>query len=73
MATHDDLHGEPRDALSSDLLATIGLVLSGQGLAAGGVLALALLGNWLAWSLVALMVLGGLALCARTAGGRRRG
>jgi hypothetical protein len=73
MSTHHDLHREPRDALSSDLLATIGLVLSGQGLAAGGVLAVALLGSWLAWSVVALMVLSGLALCVRTAGGRPEG
>ena len=72
MGTHDDLHGEPAPALSSDLLATIGLVLGSQGLAAGCVLALALLGTWLAWSLVALMVLLGFALCVRTGGGRRR-
>jgi hypothetical protein len=66
VSTHDDLHGEPQLALSGDLLGTIGLVLSGQGLAAGCVLALAVLGGWLAWSLVAVMVLGGLTLCALT-------
>jgi hypothetical protein len=71
VSTSDDLEGDARAvALSGDLLGTIGLVLSGQGLAAGCVLALALLGGWLAWSLVAVMVVGGLALCGLTSGGR---
>jgi hypothetical protein len=71
VSTSDDLEGDARAvALSGDLLGTIGLVLSGQGLAAGCVLALALLGGWLAWSLVAVMVVGGLALCGLASGGR---
>jgi hypothetical protein len=71
VSTRNDVHGEPAVALGSDLLGTIGLLLCGQGLAAGCVLAIAFLATWLAWSLVALMMVAGLALCAQVGSARR--
>jgi hypothetical protein len=56
-------------ALSRDLMGTLGVVLGSQGLAAAGVLALTVISGWLAWSLVIVMLLLGLALVA--AAGRR--
>ena len=51
-------------ALGGDLMGTVGIVLGRQGLAAAGVLALTAISGWLAWSLVVVMVLLGLALVA---------
>lgn len=73
MSVHEDSRGERHAvAVRRDLLGTIGLVLSSQGVAAACVLGLALVAGWLAWSLVALMVAGGLALCALTGSLSRR-
>jgi hypothetical protein len=67
VSTRHDPHGESQiPGLSRDLFGTIGLALGGQGLAAGCVLAVAGFDAWIAWSLVVVMVVGGLVLSVNT-------